>query len=78
MRPQPSTSTGDQLARLDQLGDPGAGVGQAEPEVVAQVALGGDAQRAGGDPDQLALGVLGGRGVGAAMTVGGSTRSGRS
>ncbi len=51
----------DQVARLDELPDTGARVGEAEPEVVAQVALGGHAHRAGRDSDQLALGVLGRR-----------------
>ena len=47
-----------ELARLDQLGQPGTGVGHVETVIVAQVALGGDAQRPGGDAQELALGVL--------------------
>ena len=77
MRPQPSTSTGISSPASTSSAIRGFASAAAQPEVVAQVALGGDAERPRGDPQQLALGLLG-AGVGAARTAAGSTRSGRS
>ena len=50
----------------------GGRIGGGEAEVVPQVTGGGDPQRAGGDAQELAMG------VGASSTTAGSTRSGRS
>ncbi len=55
---------GGQFAGLDQFGDAQLRVGDAEPEVVAQVGLGGHAHGPGADADQLALGVVFARGGG--------------
>jgi hypothetical protein len=46
---------GLKLAGGGQLGDPRPAVGERQAEIVAQVALGGDAQGCGRDPHQLAL-----------------------
>ena len=43
----------EQLAGVHQIADGGPRPGDREPEVVAQVRLGGHAERAGRDPDQL-------------------------
>ena len=66
-----------QLAGLDQFGDALLHVVRRQPEIVAQVADGGDAERARGNAQQFAMGI-GGRGSGASTIAAGSTRSGRS
>jgi hypothetical protein len=46
---------GQQFAGLDQFLDPALDVGGREPEIVAQIAAGGDAERARRNPQQFAM-----------------------
>ena len=74
---QPSTCDRNEQVGLDQLGQPGPGRREPEPEVVGQVAVGGHAEGAGARQQELALGFLL-VGCGPGQDSAGMTRSGRS
>ena len=61
MRPSPRPRPARSSPASTSSATRGLRLGRREAEVVAQVALGGDAQRARRDADQLALGVVDGR-----------------